>query len=277
MTSAGEPICARSNASPTDPNLTLELWSRAGDVVVVRQALAAIAEVLELSGPDVADIATVLTEACNNVVVHAYPPDEPGPLNVEFAFAPGLLVVTVSDLGCGIAAHHEEPRAGGGRLGIPMMVALARSVEFSDPGQRGTRVQFTFDVGRVESDLLLDRPAWTRRPQLAEDHIAAGGAIVTASPGRLAAVALARVARVLAGRARFTAAGLEDVDRVSRQIAREVAAEGPHRALTCGIVVAPRSIELCTFARLTSIEGDESAALEVSNETGITRAMLGAR
>ena len=82
----------------------------------------------------------------------------------------------------------------------------------------------------------------------------------------------------LAGeRVRLDAPGLEDVDRVSRQIAREVAAEGPHRALTCGIVVAPRSIELCTFARLTSIEGDESAALEVSNESGITRAMLGAR
>jgi anti-sigma regulatory factor (Ser/Thr protein kinase) len=258
------------------PNLKLELWSRAGDVVIVRQALAAIVELLELDAAQAADVATVVTEACNNVVVHAYPPDQPGPMTVEFEIEPHALRVTVSDIGSGIQPRPVEHAVGGGGLGVPMMLTLADAVRFSEPGEtHGTRVQLEFNIAAVDPELVLGTPGWTNRPLLDSDHLAAGGAVLTARPGRLAAVALARVARVLACRARFTAAGLEDVDRVSRRIAGEITSEGPGRALSCGIAVGDREIELCTHARLDST-GRAEPVVQIRCETGVTRAMLGA-
>ena len=50
--------------------------------MVVRQAVAGLGEALGLPSSRIADLKTVVTEACNNVVVHAYG-DEPGPLLVN--------------------------------------------------------------------------------------------------------------------------------------------------------------------------------------------------
>ena len=258
-----------------EPNLSLELWSRAGDVVIVRQALAGLAELLSLDASGAADLATVATEACNNVVVHAYAPDGSGPMNVEVAFASTQLVITVSDLGHGMTARAKEPGEAGG-LGLPMMAALSSSLEIGANPGGGTRVSATFEIPAIDPDLVIGQTLWTKRPALAEDYLASGGAILTAAPGAVAAVTLARVARVLAGRARFTADGLEDVDRVSRRIADEVASERPNRALTCAILVAERELELRTFARLESVERAERD-VEVFNEAGYTRTTLAVR
>ena len=50
--------------------------------MVVRQAIAGLGEALGMPGSRVADLKTVVTEACNNVVLHAYE-DELGPLDRE--------------------------------------------------------------------------------------------------------------------------------------------------------------------------------------------------
>ena len=56
----------------------------------------------------VADLKTVVTEACMNVVVHAYE-DEPGPLEVSAYRDGDALVVTVRDRGAGIRPGRTPP------------------------------------------------------------------------------------------------------------------------------------------------------------------------
>ena len=57
--------------------LTITIPARSENVAVVRHAVAGLAERLGMEEPGVGDLKTVVTEACMNVVVHAYE-DEPG-------------------------------------------------------------------------------------------------------------------------------------------------------------------------------------------------------
>ena len=50
----------------------MSLPARAENVAVVRHALAGLAEQIGMDEPGIADLKTVVTEACMNVVVHAY-------------------------------------------------------------------------------------------------------------------------------------------------------------------------------------------------------------
>ena len=65
-----------------EATLQLSLPARAENVIVVRQAVAGLGEALGLSDQRVDDLKTVVSEACNNVVIHAYE-GEPGPLHVS--------------------------------------------------------------------------------------------------------------------------------------------------------------------------------------------------
>ncbi len=91
------------------------------------------------------DVALAVGEACGNVVLHAYPPGETGPLVVEARVARGELEVTVSDHGRGMAPRPDSPGLG---LGLPLMTSLTRTLTIgeSDVG-RGTAVHMTFGLG----------------------------------------------------------------------------------------------------------------------------------
>src|SRR3954451_18248175 len=81
----------RLGTGPKNVNMTTEdrtglqmsLPARAENVAVVRHALAGLAERIGMEEAGVADLKTVVTEACMNVVVHAYPADEAGLLEVD--------------------------------------------------------------------------------------------------------------------------------------------------------------------------------------------------
>ena len=64
------------------PNVRLTLSNKPENVLLVREMLTGVAEMVDLDGSDLNDIRTAVTEACNNVVLHAYEGDE-GPLEVE--------------------------------------------------------------------------------------------------------------------------------------------------------------------------------------------------
>ena len=55
-----------------EARVEFSLPARAENVPLVRHALAGLAEALEMDPAEVADLKTVVTEACMNVVVHAY-------------------------------------------------------------------------------------------------------------------------------------------------------------------------------------------------------------
>ena len=88
------------------------------------------------------DVALAVGEACGNVVMHAYPPGETGPLIVEARIIDREVEVIVSDMGSGMI---PRPDSGGLGLGLPLMTTLARSLSIGDgDGGRGTAVRMRF-------------------------------------------------------------------------------------------------------------------------------------
>ena len=105
------------------------LPAKSENVAVIRHALAGLAEEIGMDEPGLADLKTVVTEACMNVVVHAYQ-GQPGPLNVEAeADADGLTVV-VRDEGAGIKPQADAQRDSL-RLGLSLIAALSSSFSIS--------------------------------------------------------------------------------------------------------------------------------------------------
>jgi serine/threonine-protein kinase RsbW len=130
-----------ANGSPTNEKptgLQLKLPARAENVAVVRHALAGLAEQIGMDETGVADLKTVVTEACMNVVVHAYP-DAMGPLMVEADPDLEGITVTVSDTGAGISPEAESERASL-KLGLSLIAALSSSFSISGGLHRGTEV-----------------------------------------------------------------------------------------------------------------------------------------
>jgi serine/threonine-protein kinase RsbW len=115
------------------------LPAKSENVAVVRHALAGLAEEIGMDEPGLADLKTVVTEACMNVVVHAYQ-GQPGPLSVEAEPDASGLTVVVRDEGSGI-----KPQADAGRdslrLGLSLIAALSSSFSISGGLDQGTVVR----------------------------------------------------------------------------------------------------------------------------------------
>jgi serine/threonine-protein kinase RsbW len=115
----------------------------------VGDARAAVRAWLGAAGVDATrgdDIFLAVSEACSNVVMHAYAPGVDGRFRV-FAEAEGdELAVTVADDGRGLTAGRAGG-AGGLGLGLPLIAALADSVEARrGPDDRGTELSMRFAI-----------------------------------------------------------------------------------------------------------------------------------
>jgi anti-sigma regulatory factor (Ser/Thr protein kinase) len=104
------------------PDIELLLPARAENVAIVRHALGALGEVLEVDAQRLSDIRLAVTEACTNVVVHAYPDGKEGPLEVLATLRGEELTVVVRDEGKGISPRQDSPGLG---LGLPLIASLA--------------------------------------------------------------------------------------------------------------------------------------------------------
>src|SRR4029079_13735714 len=106
----------------------MSLPARAENVAVVRHALAGVAERLGMDEASLADLKTVVTEACMNVVVHAYAGIEPGPLEVDAETDLEGLTVADRDNGTGTRPRPdvEGPSL---RIGLTLIAALSSSFE----------------------------------------------------------------------------------------------------------------------------------------------------
>jgi serine/threonine-protein kinase RsbW len=207
----------RSSITDERPKgVAITLPARAENVAVIRHALAGLAAEIGMDEPGIADLKTVVTEACMNVAVHAYQ-GAPGPLAVEAVPDEEGLTVTVRDQGVGI-----RPQADSGRdslrLGLSLIAALSSSFAISGGLDRGTEVTMRLPLsggvaGASDGTPVKLEPA---PPALTE--------LVTDTP-RLLGPVLARVVAALAARKDLS------VDRVSDAVlvTDAIAAAAPTR------------------------------------------------
>jgi anti-sigma regulatory factor (Ser/Thr protein kinase) len=110
-------------------------------VAVIRHAVAERADELGLDRQVVDDLRTIVSEACANVVLHAYP-DEPEerPLEVDLACREDGLRLTVRDKGCGIQPAGSGGRARGMRMGFLLIGALSSCFQLRSRRGGGTEL-----------------------------------------------------------------------------------------------------------------------------------------
>ncbi len=113
--------------------------------------LAGVAELLAIDPELLDDLKTAVSEACNNVVLHAYG-GEAGPMSVSLFIDAERIRVTVEDRGAGLPA--AAPAEG---IGLSVIRALAQDVALESPPEGGTRVQMEF-AARRGADALLESP-----------------------------------------------------------------------------------------------------------------------
>ena len=141
----------------TVPDVRLTMPARPEGVAVVRQALAGMADALDFDAAVLADMKMAVSEACTNVVVHAYDHAE-GVLEVEMAADEAGLIIRVRDEGSGIHPGAERTReAPALGLGLPLIAALSDAFELRGAAGRGTEVQMTFHYAR-DADPVADNP-----------------------------------------------------------------------------------------------------------------------
>jgi anti-sigma regulatory factor (Ser/Thr protein kinase) len=139
-----------------EPQVRLTMPARPEGVGVVRQALAGVADALDIDAAILADMKMAVTEAATNVVVHAYDEAQEGVLDVEVHAGEDGLTIVVRDHGTGLhpsSPRRDTPALG---LGLPLIAALSDAFELRTEG-RGTEVRMRFGYVR-DRDPAEDNP-----------------------------------------------------------------------------------------------------------------------
>lgn len=131
-------------------DLDLTIAARPESVTVARQAVSGLADAFAWNAAFVADLKIAVSEACSNVVAHAYVDDDaPGPLILRAWVEDTTLVVRIIDEGKGITPTLSKGAGLG--LGLPLMAALSDEVQMKSPAGGPTEVTMTFSLVPPES------------------------------------------------------------------------------------------------------------------------------
>jgi anti-sigma regulatory factor (Ser/Thr protein kinase) len=171
----------------------LVVESRPESVTLVRSMLAAFAEAAAIDEGHHNALRTSISEASNNVVVHAYP--DTGPLSVALASWDSCVDVLVEDHGGGI--HRVIPSNDRMGLGMAVISSLADRAEFSHGPEGGTQVHLVFGQGQAAT---LGRKAPDHLP---EPDALTGDVVVSVEPGALLGPVLGRLSRAVAAQSHF--------------------------------------------------------------------------
>lgn len=110
-------------------------------VAPLRRAASRMARECGASDRQVSDIALAVSEACTNVVIHAYR-EEPGRLALAAEAVDGSVRFEISDEGDGLTPRADSPGLG---LGLPLIARLTERFEVRPgPTGRGTTVCMSF-------------------------------------------------------------------------------------------------------------------------------------
>ena len=130
--------------SPPGQTLELTLDARPQNLALIRLALAGAAANAGAPREVVSDLKLAVTEACTNVIQHAYGGDAAaGEIVVRYTVERGMLAVEVEDTGSGFeldAPPGGRDRNGGGN-GLMIIRVLTDELSVASAGT-GTRVAF---------------------------------------------------------------------------------------------------------------------------------------
>jgi anti-sigma regulatory factor (Ser/Thr protein kinase) len=138
------------------PDMELALSARAENIAIVRHALGGLGEAFAVPEPKLSDIRLAVTEACANVVVHAYPEDQEGSMEIHASVDEDELTVLVRDWGRGIRPRPDSPGLG---LGLSLIAALAETVQLGHGEQEHTEVRMTFALAEDASSIGVSQSA----------------------------------------------------------------------------------------------------------------------
>lgn len=178
--------------------LLITLPARAENVAVVRHAVAGLAEQLGMEEMAVGDLKTVVTEACMNVVVHAYN-DGFGPLQIQVVPEERGLTVVVRDFGSGIRPRPDVERPSL-RIGLTLIAALSSSFEIAGGLNRGTEIKMHVPFAAGDRSAVAPQADF-EIPDVAE---------LTIGDPDLIAPVLGRVVAAMAARRQITVDQLSD-------------------------------------------------------------------
>ena len=226
------------------PNVRLRLSNRAENVLLVRQALSGLAEAVGLDPVALNDVSTAVSEACNNVVLHAYDGGE-GTMEVELTATPGGIEATVRDFGAGLRPGVKASEEVLGGIGLPVIQTLSDSVEFRDVPSGGTEVDMRFEAAIREP---LRVSAADEGAELeAIDPAASPGdvTLMSVGPTPVARGVVPRVLSTLAARAYFSTDRISDTQLLADAlVAHADGATVSAGQLSVGVSVAPRHLEI---------------------------------
>jgi len=252
-----------------DPSATvrLKLDSRPESLTVVRSMLAGLGEALTFDAELLDDLKTAVSEACNNVVLHAYG-GVAGPLSVCLEIGQGGLEVTVRDRGTGIqyVASSAEDRMG---VGLAVISALADRAEFLSAPDGGTEVRMAFLDRAAPVDLL----GATAQTILGPPAGLSGDVIVTLTPVGLLAGVLGRVARALAAAARFSLDRFSDVYLVTDALDAHAQSAASGADVSFAIAAGTRRLEI-TIGPFREGSGACLRSAAVARQSGSPLGML---
>jgi serine/threonine-protein kinase RsbW len=202
-------------------SVRLELENRPENVALVRAALTGLAEAGDFDEELATDLKTAVSEACNNVVLHAYQGGL-GPMYVAVHTGPERIDVVVTDHGTGIKRLSSGVDHMG--LGLALISALADQAEFRSPNEGGTEVRMRFRRSADASEAgIPPEGTWRDRPPELS-----GDVVLWCEPVSLLRHVLGRVARAVAASSHFTMSGAADLYAINDAVAEyaEAAADG---------------------------------------------------
>jgi anti-sigma regulatory factor (Ser/Thr protein kinase) len=251
------------------PAVRLELDSSPETLTLVRGALGAVAEVLALDPELLDDLKTAVSEACNNVVMHAYD-GVPGPLAVLLYVRADAIEVLVRDQGSGIplSAPADDRMQG---VGLPIIRALAQKAEFRRLPEGGTEVWMSF-AGQRDGTPLFERPG-DPAPEDGWVERLSGDAVVSLSPVSFLGSVLGRLARALAARARFSLDRFSDVYLITDAVAAHAARAARGSRIAFGLSTNSRRLEL-TIGPFRPVSGSELREERPVRDVGSALVML---